>query len=480
MLTVVKQVFDTFGANVFVPVMIFFIALVLRVKPQKAFLSALYAGVGLTGFTLILNSYTPIISKVVKKMVNDTGVHLPVFDIGWQGASLVAYSTQAGMIFLVVALILQTVLFLLRWTDVFQPSDLWNNYSYMVWGSMCFYVTKNMLLSLALMILLNMYSLLLSDSLAKRWSTYYKYPRTTIIALHNLEPAIFGIIMDPIWNKLGLNKVNLSPKMLQKKLGFLGEPISLGFFLGLLLGILGNVKDIGTLAAWGQIMQVGVATSAIMAIFPKIAGIFAQAFAPLSQAASRSIRKSAKSKKAEEDGSGTSSKARVWYLGVNDAVAFGEPATLITGILLIPIMVVIAIFLPGNQVLPVIDLLALPYWIEGLIALSNGNMVKTMVNGVIWFSLGLYMCTATAPLFTHIATSGVGVAIPTAALMVTSFNILGKPFFGLIFFAFMSQNPIWIAASVILYFVLWAAFKKNKEGFQTYLENAALKNATSN
>lgn len=338
-----------------------------------------------------------------------------------------------------------------------------------------------MILSLALMILLNMYSLLLSDSLAKRWSTYYKYPRTTIIALHNLEPAIFGILMDPIWNKLGLNKVSLSPKMLQKKLGFLGEPISLGFFLGLLLGILGNVKDIGTLAAWGQIMQVGIATSAIMAIFPKIAGIFAQAFAPLSQAASRSIRKSAKNKKAEADADGEkTSKDRVWYLGVNDAVAFGEPATLITGILLIPIMVVIAIFLPGNQVLPVIDLLALPYWIEGLIALSNGNMVKTMVNGVIWFSLGLYMCTATAPLFTHIATSGVGVAIPTAALMVTSFNILGKPFFGLIFFAFMSQNPIWIAASVILYIVLWAAFKKNKEGFQTYLENAAAKNATSN
>lgn len=133
MLETVKAVFDTFGANVFVPVMIFFIALILKVKPQKAFLSALYAGVGLTGFTLLLNSYTPMVSKVIKKMVTNTGVHLPAFDIGWQGASLVAYSTQAGMIFLVVGLVLQTVLFLIKWTDVFQPSDLWNNYSYMVW-----------------------------------------------------------------------------------------------------------------------------------------------------------------------------------------------------------------------------------------------------------------------------------------------------------------------------------------------------------
>ena len=476
MLETVKAVFDTFGANVFVPVMIFFIALILKVKPQKAFLSALYAGVGLTGFTLLLNSYTPMVSKVIKKMVTNTGVHLPAFDIGWQGASLVAYSTQAGMIFLVVGLVLQTVLFLIKWTDVFQPSDLWNNYSYMVWGSMCFYVTKNMWLSLGLMVLLNMYSLLLADSIAQRWSKYYNYPRTTIIALHNLEPVIFGIIMDPIWNLFKINKIKLSPKTLQKKLGFLGEPISLGLFLGLFLGILGNTQRLGQLSAWGEIAKIGIATSAIMSIFPKVAGIFAQAFAPLSQAASKSIRKSTKAKDASGD---QEEKPRLWFLGVNDAVGFGEPATLITGMLLIPIMVLLAILLPGNKVLPVIDLLAIPYWIEGLIALSNGNMVKTMINSVIWFSLGLYMCTATASLFTHIATQGAGVAIPTAALLVTSFNILGKPFFGLIFFAFLTQNVFLILLTVVLYFVLWALFQKNKEKFRTYLDNAAAKNATS-
>ncbi|EGF47269.1 phosphoenolpyruvate-dependent sugar phosphotransferase system EIIC, probable galactitol specific [Lacticaseibacillus rhamnosus MTCC 5462] len=66
MLTAVKLIFDTFGANVFVPVILFFIALILKVK-NKSLLSALYAGVGLTGFTLLLNSYTPIISKVIKR-----------------------------------------------------------------------------------------------------------------------------------------------------------------------------------------------------------------------------------------------------------------------------------------------------------------------------------------------------------------------------------------------------------------------------
>lgn len=95
MLETLKSVFDTFGSAVFVPVMIFVVAKVLKVKTQKAFLSGLYAGVGLMGFTLILNSYTPIISKVVQQMVDQTGINLPAFDVGWQATALVAYSTEA-------------------------------------------------------------------------------------------------------------------------------------------------------------------------------------------------------------------------------------------------------------------------------------------------------------------------------------------------------------------------------------------------
>lgn len=461
MLETLKSVFDTFGSAVFVPVMIFFVAKFLKVKTQKAFLSSLYAGVGLMGFTLILNSYTPIISNVVQKMVDQTGINLPAFDVGWQATALVAYSTEAGMIYLVIAMVLQTVLFLTKWTNVFQPSDLWNNYSYMVWGSMVFLATKNMILAIVLMCLLNMYSLLLSEVLARRWSKYYNYPNCTIIAMHNIEPAIFALAVDPIWNKLGLSKIRLNPQGLQKKLGFLGEPISLGLFLGMFLGILGNLGDITQLAAWGEITEVGIATSAVMAIFPKVAGIFAQAFNPISQAASKSVQ--------------GNNKGREWYLGVNDATGYGEPATLICGIILIPVMVLMAMVLPGNQTIPVVDLLAIPYMVQGLVCLSNGNIVKTLLNGVIWFSLGLYMCSYTAPMFTEIA-STVGVTLPAGALMVTSFNILGKPIFGLIFLAFLSQNPIFIGITIVAYFALYFLFRTNKESVYSYIEKAALKN----
>lgn len=460
-LQTLKEVFQTFGSPVFVPVIIFIISKLLKVTNKKAFFSALYAGVGLEGFTLLLNAFTPIITPVVKSMVENTGIQLPVFDVGWQATALVAYSTEAGMIFLGVGLVVQTILFLTRWTDVFQPGDLWNNYSYMVWGSMIYMATHNMILSLGCMILLNMYSLLIAELIAKRWSTYYKYPNCTIIAMHNIEAALFTVAFDPLLNALGLNKIKLSPEELQKKLGFFGEPVSLGLLLGIFIGIMGNFKALGTLAAWGQVATMGIATSAIMAIFPRVAGLFAQAFLPITDAAKKSVK--------------NDSKSRKWYLGVNDATGYGEPATLISGIILIPIMVFMALILPGNQVLPVVDLLALPFMVQGIVPLVNGNIFKVLITGTIWFSAGLYMCTYTAPMFTEICAS-VGVHLPVGALLITSFNILGKPLMGLVFLAFLSQSPLLIALAVGVYLILYLLFRKNKEAVYDYLDQNALKN----
>jgi PTS system sugar-specific permease component. len=463
-LEILNNIFNTFSAPVFVPVILFFIALILRVDTKKAFFSALYAGIGLEGFTLLLNSYVPIVVPVVQKMVTNTGVNLPIFDIGWQAASVVAYSTTVGMIFLGLGIVLQLALFLVRWTDIFQPSDLWNNYSYMAWGSMIYLITKNMMLSILCMVVLNLYSLLFSEIVAKRWSKYYNYPNCTIIQLHHVETVPFAILMNWILSKLGADKIKLDPPTLQKKLGFIGEPITLGLLLGLLIGILGNLSSLGTLAAWGQIAICGISTSAVMAIFPRIAGLFAQAFLPLTEATKKSVK--------------GATKAREWYLGVNDATGYGETATLTTGIILIPIMVLLAIILPGNRTLPLVDLIALPYMVEVFVAMSNGNMFKSIISGAIWFSIGLYITTFTAPFFTQVAAQ-VGVSIPETALMITSFGILAKPLVSLIFLAFLSQSWLLIGIVLAIYFVIFFYFKRNKSVIYNYIERSAVGNDES-
>ena len=115
-LATLKAIIDNFGSAIIVPFIIFIIALIFKVKVQKAFLSALYAGVSLMGFTLILGAFTPIITPMVKNMsqvmAGVTGVNLNTFDVGWQATSVVAFATSAGMIYLGLGILLQTILFL--------------------------------------------------------------------------------------------------------------------------------------------------------------------------------------------------------------------------------------------------------------------------------------------------------------------------------------------------------------------------------
>lgn len=456
-----SDVFSAFGAAVFVPVILFIIAKCMGVTGKKAFNTALLCAVGLTGFNLVINSYSVIIAPVVNQMVTNAGVNLPTLDTGWQSTSVIAYSTKVGLIFIGVAIILQLVLFFTKWTNVFMASDLWNNYSFMVWGSMLYALTDNMMLSMALMVVQLLYILLFSEACAKRWSTYYDYDNCCMTAPHHLESLPFAVFMNWFLGKIGFDKIKLNAQTLQKKLGILGEPMFIGLVVGALIGIIGNFNALvgeGALTAWGTVSSAAVSTAAIMAVFPKVAGIFASAFTTLTDAY--------KSKAAK------SGEGREWYLSVNDACGYGEPNTLVTGILLIPIMLVVAFILPGNTILPMADLCALPYMVEVFVCVSNGNIAKSVVSGAIWFSLGLVVASVLAPTFTQVAVDA-GFQLAQEGVYIISFGIMCHPLIAGLFYAFWSQNPIIIGAVVIAYFVLYFLFKKNKKRFVGYLENAA-------
>lgn len=110
-LGILTKIMEAFGPSVVVPFVLFFIALALKVPVKKAFNSALSAGIGLAGFNMIITAFTPIVTPVVTRMVEDTGINLRILDVGWQAASVVAYSTEVGMLFLIIGLAIQTVLF---------------------------------------------------------------------------------------------------------------------------------------------------------------------------------------------------------------------------------------------------------------------------------------------------------------------------------------------------------------------------------
>ena len=459
-----NTVFSTFGATVIVPVILFIIALCMGVTPKKAFNSALLASVGLTGFNLVINSYSSTITPIVSSMVENTGVNLPALDTGWQSVSVIAYSTQVGILFIGIAIVLQLVLFFTKWTNVFMASDLWNNYSFMVWGSLIYALTSNMALAMGCMVVQLLYILLFSEAVAKRWSNHYQYPNCCMTAPHHMEAVPFAIIMNWLLGKIGFNKIKIDAISIQKRFGIFGEPMFIGLIVGLLIGIIGNFNALGELSSWGSVTSAAVSTAAVMAVFPKVGGIFASAFTSLTDAYKA---------KAAKSGEG-----RVWYLSVNDAAGYGEPNTIVTGTLLIPIILGLSFVLPGNTILPMADLVALPYMVEVFVCVSHGNIAKSLVCGAIWFSLGLVVASQLAPTFTEIAVQA-GFELPQAGVYVMSFGIMCHPLIAGIFYGFLSQNPIIIGAIVVVYFVAYFLFKKHGSKLIDWLENYDAEAATA-
>ena len=105
MFDTLKLVFDTFGKDLMVPVMIFIICMIFKAPAKKAFSSAVLVGVGLKGMTFITTEFGAVLSPLVQQLIATTGLNLKALDIGWQAVASVAYSTDIGMMFIGVAVV---------------------------------------------------------------------------------------------------------------------------------------------------------------------------------------------------------------------------------------------------------------------------------------------------------------------------------------------------------------------------------------
>ena len=71
---------------------------------------------------------------------------------------------------------------------------------------------------------------------------------------------------------------------MQKKLGFVGEPLFLGTVIGALLGVLARYPVDG-------ILKLAVNMGAVMLLIPRISGLFGEGLLPITEAIKRLLQK---------------------------------------------------------------------------------------------------------------------------------------------------------------------------------------------
>jgi PTS system galactitol-specific IIC component len=395
----VKYVVDM-GPSVMMPIIIFILGLLLRQSPGKALRSGLTVGFGFVGINLIIGLFFQYMSPAAEAMVHRFDLHLTALDVGWPAGAAIAFGTQIGALIFIIGILTNLVLLFTRFTKTLDI-DIWNYWHWAMAGSLVYYATNSFLFGVIASILSCAFTLKMADWTAPRIQEEFDLPGISIS--QGFAMATVPIVWPLAWlvDRIpGLNNIQADPETIKDKLGVIGQPTVLGTVLGILIGILAG-------QAVPQILQMGVAMGAVFLLLPRVVAILMEGLTPLAADAKTFLEKY--------------SKGRQVYIGMDSALLIGHPTTLATGLLLVPITVLLAIILPGNRLLPFGDLAGTTFFAVMITPFTRGNLVKSVIVGTVLMTIIMYMGSDWAPLVTEAATHA-GFKFPANATMITNFG----------------------------------------------------------
>ncbi|AYJ43320.1 MULTISPECIES: PTS galactitol transporter subunit IIC [Lactiplantibacillus] len=391
------------GPSVMLPIIIFIVGLIFRVKPGKALTSGITVGIGMIGINLVINLLTTSVGPAAQAMVKRFGFHLTIIDAGWPAVSAGTWAQPISAIMIPIILVVNVGLILLNLTKTLDI-DIWNYWHMIAAAATAYVVTKNWWFAIICGIIYEIAVLVIADKTAPKVAEFYGLEG---ISFPTGSAAAYGLLGIPIgWvvSKIpGIRKWDVDPQTIQKRFGVFGEPMVMGIVIGMLLAALGGYSV-------PNILKLGMSMGGVMFLMPRMVKILMEGLIPIQEGAQKLLQ--------EKYGN------RKIYLGMDAALSTGSPATLATGLLMVPITLFLAIILPGNRVLPFGDLATIPFFAALIVPSRKGNIVHSVLSATIVMVFALLMATDFGPTLTSMM-HGI-VAFPKGASEVTNLDTGGN------------------------------------------------------
>ncbi len=429
------------GAAVMMPVIFTILGLCIGIKFGDALKSGLKVGVGFVGLSIVTALLTSALGPALDKVVQLYDLQLHVFDMGWPAAAAVAYNTAVGAFIIPVCLGVNLLMLFTKTTRTVNI-DLWNYWHFAFIGAVIYFASDSLAWGFFGAIICYIVTLILADMTAKKFQSYYKDMDGISIPQPFCAGFVpFAWIINKGLDKIpGMNRLEIDAEGLKKKFGLLGEPLFLGVVVGIGIGCL-------TCSSWGEIVDripyilgLGIKMGAVMELIPRVTVLFIEGLKPISDATRSLIARKFKG----ADG---------LNIGMSPALVIGHPTTLVVSLLLIPVTLVFAVLLPGNEFLPLASLAGMFYVFPLVLPFTKGNVIKTFIVGLVVIVLGLYMVTNLAPAFTlaakdvYASTGDAAVAIP-AGFAGGSLDFASSPLAWIIYQC--TENLKWAGASLLV------------------------------
>lgn len=438
--TVVQYVLG-FGPTVLLPLVLFFLALFFKVKPAKALRSSLIVGIGFVGIYAIFDILTSNVGPAAQAMVERTGISLPVVDLGWPPLAAITWGSPIAPFVIPLTMLINVAMLALNKTRTVDV-DMWNYWHFALAGTLVYYSTGSFVLGLSAAAIAAIVVLKLADWSAPLVAKYFGLEGISLPTLSSVVFFPIGLLFDKIIDKIpGVNRIHIDPENVQKKMGIFGEPMMVGTILGVLLGIIAGYD-------FKHILLLGISIGGVMFILPRMVRILMEGLLPLSEA----IKKYLNAKYPGRDD---------LFIGLDIAVAVGNPTIISTALILTPISVFIAFLLPGNKVLPLGDLANLAVMASMIVLACRGNIFRAVITAIPVIVADLWIATKIAPFITGMAKDVNFKMAEGSSGQVSSFLDGGNPFrFWLL--EIFNGNIIAIGLIPVLALIIYGVFRLTK------------------
>ena len=450
------------GAAVMMPIIFTILGVCIKIKFSKALKSGLLVGVGFVGLSVITSLLTSTLGPALSKVVEIYGLQLKVFDMGWPAAASVAYNTSVGALIIPVCLGVNILMLLTKTTRTVNI-DLWNYWHFAFIGAVVYFASGSILWGFFAAIICYIITLILADHTAEKFQKFYDGMEGISIPQPFCQGFVpFAEAINKGLDKIpGMEKIEIDSEGMKKKFGLLGEPLFLGILVGIIIGALSCESWKEVVDKIPYILGVGIKMGAVMELIPRITSLFIEGLKPISEATRELINKKFKG-------------AKGLNIGMSPALVIGHPTTLVVSLLLIPVTLVLAVVLPGNEFLPLASLAGMFYIFPLILPITKGNVVKSFIIGLVVILIGLYFVTDLAPYFTQAAhdvyakTHDAAVAIPEG-FEGGAIDFASSPLAWVIFH--LSYTFKWIGAGILVLITMFLMFLNRRAIVKMQKEN---------
>jgi PTS system galactitol-specific IIC component len=381
------------GPSVFVGGIMIIIGLIVKMKAKDAISAGITLGVAFTGMSLLIGFMMGAIGPAATAMVENTGISLPILDGGWTTLATLAWSWPYAFVMFPVVIGVNIIMLVLNKTNTIN-ADMWN-----VWGkiftAVCVtYVTGNVILAFVIAAIQTVLELMYADMHATRIEKLTGIPGVTCTHRMTFTGAIMYPV-DVVLRKIPAFAGEFDAEALRDKIGIFAENHVLGAILGLVFGALARFSVAATL-----ILAIQCATA--LTLFPVIAKYFMSALEPISDAINTYMQKRF--------------SGRQLSVGLDWPFLGGSNEIWIAIIINVPIALIYAFILPGNELLPFAGILNVAIAVSAYLV-TKGNIKRMLVLCVIFEPIYLYVATWTAPLISELANSTGAIALEAGQLI---------------------------------------------------------------